>query len=146
MTVPRCNWPSIFFVDPSLSGLWAPLLVLKDLTVSASWANDWSISNNYWIYKLQNIGRNKRPWCGGRDVWKWMRLDPKKQSRERAENKVIYNLLSVTKGNQITTHYSRLPRKKKSHGLKKKGMMRFFHEKTFFLDPRPLFFKWSTKS
>lgn len=29
--------------------------------------------------------------------------------------------------------------------LKKEGMMRFFHEKTFFLDPRPLFFKWSTK-
>ena len=102
-----------FFLDPSLSGLWAPLLALKHLTISASWANDWSISNNYWVYKLQNIGRNKKPWCGGRDVWKWMRLDPKKQSRERAENKVIYNLLSVTKGNQITTHYSRPPRKKK---------------------------------
>ena len=76
-----------------------------------------------------------------------MSLDPKKQSRKRAENKVIYNLLSVTKGNQITTHYSRQPRKKKkAMVLKKEGMMRFFHKKNFFfLDPHPLFFKWSAK-
>ena len=75
-----------------------------------------------------------------------MRLDLKKQSRERAENKVIYNLLSVTKGNQITTHYSRQPRKKKSHGLEKRGHDAFLsRENFFFLDPRPLFLKWSTK-
>ena len=75
-----------------------------------------------------------------------MRLDLKKQSRERAENKVIYNLLSVTKGNQITTHYSRQSRKKKSRGLEKVGHDAFLStRKLFFLDPRPLFLEWSTK-
>ena len=82
---------------------------------------------------------------GGRDVWKWMRLDPKKQSRERAENKVIYNLLSVTKGNQITTHYSRQPRKKKSHGLEKRGNDAFLSRENFFPRPTSIVFKWSTK-
>ena len=75
-----------------------------------------------------------------------MRLDLKKQSRERAENKVIYNLLSVTKGNQITTHYSRHPRKKKSHGLEKRGHDAFLSQENFFVDPHPaIVSKWSAK-